>query len=533
MRGIKKFDIGIIIVSAIFAIWFFGKSLGYDAGTGSFWVARNQVGDFGLHLSLIRSFSLGNNFPPQSPFFSGTLLSYHYLFDLLSGLLARAGMRIDTAYNFLSVIALVALLYGIYALSQRIFGNNRRVGILSVLLFLSPGGWSFVDFFRQHNPGAWLSGWWRLPDYIHSGPFDGSVYSIYFTLNVFLNQRHLVAALAISVWLLNFWYQGIWLHKKTSWRYVFISGIGLGVLCWMHSLVCIGSVVTMAVMGLMKQKRKDLLMLSAVAGVIALPRIFLVSQLPESHPWWNPGVFIPGPKTLLTWVAYWWSNMGLLSLLIPAGVILAVKEKRWLWWGIFPVFVAANIIQFSYRTEHNHSLFNYFFLLANMYGAYILDRIWKARLLGKTFFCILVMLIGLNGLLQLAVIKNDFHFPVPDVRSDPFMAWIVKYTPKQSIFVSPASLIDPVTLSGRYSYVGPSYYLDVMGYNSSIRRSEIKKFLEHPDNSVVQTMGKRGVGYVVVPFTHNPDYPYIIDTSYFASHLRQVYSDNRYTVYAL
>lgn len=533
MRRLEKFDIGFIIICFVFAIWFFGKSLGYNASTGSLWVARNQVGDFGLHLSLIRSFSLGNNLPPQSPFFPGTLLSYHYLFDLLSGVLARAGMRIDTAYNFLSVIALVALLCGIYTLSQRIFGNNRRVGILSVLLFLSPGGWSFIDFFRKHGPGAWLSSWWRLADYVHSGPFDGSIYSIYFTLNVFLNQRHLVAALAISVWLLNFWYQGFISNKNASRHNVLVLGLGLGVLCWMHSLVCIGCAATMGIMGLTKQKWRDLLILFTVAGVIALPRALMVSGLPGSHPWWNPGLFIPEPRTLSGWVMYWWSNTGLLSLFIPAGVIFAVKEKRRLWWGIFPIYVVANIVQFSYRTEHNHSLFNYFFLLANMYGAFALDRLWRGQVLRKVLFFAAILTIGLNGMVQFAVIKNDFHFPVPDVRSDPFMAWIVNETPKTSVFISPASLIDPVTLSGRYTYVGPSYYLEVMGYNSSVRRREIKEFLEHPDNNAVQAMSKKGVGYVVVPFTHNPDYPYTIDTSYFASHLRQAYSDSRYTVYAL
>ena len=63
------------------------KSFGYDEKRHDFRIQRHQIGDFGLHLSLIRSFSWGNNFPVESPFFPGRPFPYHYYFDLFVGLL--------------------------------------------------------------------------------------------------------------------------------------------------------------------------------------------------------------------------------------------------------------------------------------------------------------------------------------------------------------------------------------------------------------------------------------------------------------
>mgnify|MGYP001611185792 CR=1 FL=1 len=99
MLSRKNFDILLLISFFIFSFWLFDKSFGYYSKEYQFRIARHQVGDFGLHLSLIRSFSLGDNFPPQSPFFPGESLPYHYYFDLFTGLLEKLGLRIDIAFN--------------------------------------------------------------------------------------------------------------------------------------------------------------------------------------------------------------------------------------------------------------------------------------------------------------------------------------------------------------------------------------------------------------------------------------------------
>ena len=166
-----KLDLFLLLMFGLFSWWLFDKSFGYDSVTNAFIIARHQVGDFALHLSLIRSFSWGNNFPPELPYFAGEPLPYHYLFDLLVGLLERVGVRIDMAFNGLSILFFSALLFLIYKLPQVIFAKSRLLGLLSVVLFLGNSSLAFISYFVQN--GLSLSKLWFLPDYLHMGPFDG------------------------------------------------------------------------------------------------------------------------------------------------------------------------------------------------------------------------------------------------------------------------------------------------------------------------------------------------------------------------
>ena len=86
------------------------KSFSYDNKTAEFVIARNEVGDFGLHLALIRSFSWGNNVPAESPFYPGKPLPYHYSVDFVVGVLEKVGVRVDYALNGLSAIFFALLL---------------------------------------------------------------------------------------------------------------------------------------------------------------------------------------------------------------------------------------------------------------------------------------------------------------------------------------------------------------------------------------------------------------------------------------
>lgn len=533
MRSVKRTDIIVALCSLAFAVWFFGKSLGYDPKAGSLWVARNQVGDFGLHLSLVRSFSWGHNFPPQSPFYPGVPLTYHYLFDLAAGLIARSGVRTDIAVNGLSVVALTVLLYSVYRFAQDIFGEDRRFGIVAAFLFLSPGGWGFLDFFRSVPPDAWVRRWWRLPDYLHSGPFDGSVYSTYFTLNVWLNQRHLVAACAVSLVLLRVIYR--WCVRKSvaPWFSYAALGFALGALAWLHSLVFVATAAVSCTLFAAFRRWKAAWYVLGSTAVIALPRLWTVYGVSVHHSWWHPGFLMQPPYTFASWIQYWWQNAGIMLLLIPVGVVLSTPRQRIVFWCIVSVFAAANILQFSFRIEHNHSLLNYFFLIGNIYGAVAIERLRKTGIPGAVGAGALLIIVGMNGLMQFPAIKNDYRFVTPDSSARALLSWIERSTPERSIFLAPEALMDPVTLAGRFTYVGPTYYLSVMGYDPDGRRAVMKSFLEHPDDRSVRIMREQGVSYVVIPRVSVPDYPYRPDLTFFASHAQVVFTDAIYSVYRL
>ena len=74
-------------------------------------------GDYAPHTAMMRSFSYGNNFPTQYPHFGGEDVKYHFMFQFLAGNLEYLGMRIDLAYNSVSILSLLGFFMMLYALT--------------------------------------------------------------------------------------------------------------------------------------------------------------------------------------------------------------------------------------------------------------------------------------------------------------------------------------------------------------------------------------------------------------------------------
>ncbi|MBR5733692.1 MAG: hypothetical protein IKX80_09635, partial [Lachnospiraceae bacterium] len=81
---------------------------------GQLYVGLTVFSDFTPHVSMIRSFSFGQNFPTEYSLFAGEDVKYHFMFQFLAGTLEFLGMRLDWAFNlpsFLSVMSMFSLLY--------------------------------------------------------------------------------------------------------------------------------------------------------------------------------------------------------------------------------------------------------------------------------------------------------------------------------------------------------------------------------------------------------------------------------------
>ncbi len=537
MRSERKFEVILLALFLIFSLWLMNKSFGYDALKHQFRIARHQVGDFGLHLSLIRSFSWGNNFPPESPFFPGKLLPYHYYFDFIVGLLERLGLRIDVAFNGLSVLAFTFLLYLIYKLPQLIFSKNRLLGIVSVLLFIFPSNLAFLDFFKGKTFSfGLLKDLWTIPDYLHKGPFDGSLISIYFTLNVFLNQRHLIVALVIGLGSCYFLIQRIKDKRKLFLGHLVLLGLILGFSFRVHSLIYLSNLLVIFLLLILFKKYKWIIYIFIPALVIGGWQFWEISRqsaIPMTRNLFHFGFLTPSPLTFVNFLNYWWSNLGPALLLIPLGFLQASKVQKKILLSFGALFLTANIFQLSYRPEHNHSVLNYFMIIANFYVAYFLVDLWKASLLKKIISMGLFLLLTISGVINLMVIKNDFQYPVLDAPANKLMRWIKISAPPRSVFLSRQELFDPITLSGRRNFFGATYYLSVMGYNLASRQDLVKQFFETEDRNQLVQMKKVGIDYIVLPLKKIPDFNYKINHEFMKQSLPKVYSDSEVEVYQL
>ena len=77
--------------------WTLFHTFSYDKKSDSMLIALKAWSDFGAHIPLIRSFSLGDNYPIESPIFPGEPIKYHFGFYYIVGLLEKFGTRIDFA----------------------------------------------------------------------------------------------------------------------------------------------------------------------------------------------------------------------------------------------------------------------------------------------------------------------------------------------------------------------------------------------------------------------------------------------------
>lgn len=531
----RKFDILLVIVFFLFSMWLMYKSFGYDDVNHRFRIARHQIGDFGLHLSLIRSFSWGDNFPVESPFFPGKPLPYHYYFDLLIGLLERIGLRIDIAFNGVSIALFTALLFLIYKLPQLIFRKSKLLGILSVWLFVFHSNFTFIDFLKEKGLSfSVFRDLWLLPDYLNKGPFDSSLISIFFTLNVYLNQRHLIAAFAMGLGIIYLLLRKLMHSQKISQKTLIFLGLLLGILSRVHTLTFLAVALSILMFFILFRRLR-------LVFPFFLPAVFIfffqakdIMGQDLSHVFWSPGFLSEKPFSIVNFIAFWFLNLGLALILIPFSFFLSSKKQKLIFLSVFPLFVIGNAFQLSFRIDHNHSLFNFFFIFANFYIAYFLLALFKKKtLFRRCIFILFIFLLTISGLIDLMAVKNDFQFYYSDAPSNQFMQWIRENTNKRAIFLSKQEILDPVTLSGRKNYFGHTYYLSVMGYNYQDRSNRAKLYFEATSQDILTMMRKDGINYIVVPQKPVADFTYQVNKVFLDRSLKKAYKDENVIVYQL
>ena len=178
------------------------------------------------------------------------------------------------------------------------------------------------------------------------------------------------------------------------------------------------------------------------------------------------------------------------------------------------------------------TLLRHFFIVGNFYVAYFLDALWQGNWSRKAVSLVLLFLLIISGGIQIMAVKNDFRYPIAG-NSNNLIEWIKDSTPRNSIFAGPAQLLDPITLAGRRNFLGPSYYLEVMGYDYADRAGLVKTFFEANSPEVLVRMRANNIGYVLLPTTPRDDFSYTIDTLFYPTHLSKVYEDAQYEVYKL
>ena len=162
-------------------------------------------GDYAPHTAMMRSFSMGNNFPTEYPHFGGQDVKYHFMFQFFVGNLEFLGLRLDFAYNVVSVLVLLGFLIFLYHMAKRLTGSFAA-GVLTVFFFFFRSSLSFFRFVIEHLNAGDL--WTTLRDNTTFIGYTTNENWGLWNFNVYLNQRHLAFGLlivAIVLWVFMDW----------------------------------------------------------------------------------------------------------------------------------------------------------------------------------------------------------------------------------------------------------------------------------------------------------------------------------------
>jgi hypothetical protein len=561
---VKQGDRWVLLLIVSFSWWLMSFTFQYH--NNQFVMASKVWSDFGAHLPLIRSFSMGLNFPPEYPQFPGESIRYHYLFYALVGWLEFVGLRIDLALNILSTLGLTLMLWMVYVYAKNMV-NSVGAGLLALVMVLSNGSlswWQFTQEYLQTLDRAtfWQasSGWFtavvKQVNFAAFGPWDGGVISAFWTLNIYTNQRHLPLSYGLVLLLLWPLVQTLVLKQ----RFVLSRWKALGIVAAMSLFpllhqagvaILIGSICVLLATHLSRHFLHQNWRLVLTYGLSTILVALAMSTLiPSGHPIIVKLWFLAKETTWHQIANYWWQNIGLYA---AACLVLP-------WWShrtrIFTILaggllVATNIWQLSPDMINNHKLVTFALLYLSISMASFMVVLWRKPslrvsnafigrpwlIIKRTFLVFLFIGLTLGGVIDYFPIVNDHKIAYADWPKQPVAVWIKQNTNPGSVFLTTEFFYHPANIVGRKIYVDYGYFAWSLGYKDQDRRRVMYSLFDRHESLSdwcwqAQT---NNIDYVVIsPKTEVIDDRVVIRDSFVMNRLEPtVITDDQYRVYSV
>jgi hypothetical protein len=507
----------IIIAAFAFSTYLMHFTFGYDKTTSTIRIASKLWSDFGSHIPLVRSFSYGDNLnklfkgkPVEYPGFPGEPIRYHFGFYMLAGLLEKLGFTIDWAINIPSIIGFTLFLVMIYFIAATLF-ESVWVGILTLIFTLFNGSTAFLTFLKTHpvnlNLFKDIYTNTRFPTF---GPWDGGLVTAFWHLNIYTNQRHLALSFGLAMVLLI-----LLIRSKPATKFsqnilfaIIISLIMDLILFINLPAAAIAGVFLVWFFLVLPPSRIPL----AIAGILSIPLLFFIKHVsaPAVFLTFKPGYLTHPPLNFQSIGLFWLANLGLHTILIPLGMILAPKNvKKLLIIPLIILFIVPNLIQFSPDMINNHKFFNFFIVIGGMFSAYVIVRLMRiTRLMRNSRIIILSPLIYLSclillftltfsGVIDFFAVINDNVGGLNDIKANPDSTWILNHSQPDAIFLNSTWFYHPAALAGRSIFSGYPYFTWSYGYNKDKRETQAKSIYEAVNITLAcQNIARYNISYI-------------------------------------
>ena len=507
-------------------------------------------GDYAPHTAMIRSFSMGNNFPTQYPHYGGADVKYHFMFQFLAGNLEYLGMHMDVAYNIVSLTSLTGFLMLLYQLALRITGK-MCCGVLTIFLFFFRSGMAFFRFVWEHiQAGNLLE---TLPENVSFIGYTTNENWGLWNFNVYLNQRHLAFGLlmvTLALYLFMDWLEAgtmheekgfVWMKKrlfsKEGWRsrnleQALLMGLFLGLCAFWNGAAVIGGLLILCGFAVFSDGKLDYLIMAAVTIFFS----YLQTKIFISGSAMSPQIylgFLAEDKTVWGVVQYlfWMSGVFFLGLLVLVW-FMRRRERAILLGFIFPtIFAFVLLMTPDINVNHKYIMISYAFL--TIFWAWTICNLWTGervnrnvqiaderktedieneikketsqsdvktgrdrkirKFAGKVLAAILTICLSITGIYDFAVIvkgNGPGRRVAVNMNSD-LTCWLAEHLDKNDLLLTPEYSMNEVTMSGVMLYCGWPYYAWSAGYDTNYRAAQAVTIYTTSDSETLKSTVKQ------------------------------------------
>jgi DNA-binding beta-propeller fold protein YncE len=281
------------------------------------------------------------------------------------------------------------------------------------------------------------------------------------------------------------------------------SGILLGLLPMWNSAVFIAAAAILGLLFILCPLRLQMVALAVTAGLIALPQMLFLStgsgraHMPKLLHW---GYTVEHP-TAVTVAKYLGFTFGFKWLLIALALVFATGLQRRFFLAFLSLIAVAFSFQFTIEVLANQKFIHIWVIIANLFVAFALWRLWRfslggTTLPGKFVATVLFLLVIPGGIIDFLPIHNTGWSEVT-YRNDPFIDWLKKNTSPRDIFLTDRFVTHPILMAGRRVFYGWPYYAWSAGYDASKRDRVYTELFENKDPwKVYRLLKENGITYV-------------------------------------
>jgi DNA-binding beta-propeller fold protein YncE len=165
------------------------------------------------------------------------------------------------------------------------------------------------------------------------------------------------------------------------------------------------------------------------------------------------------------------------------------------------LIAVAFCFQFTIETLGNQKFIHIWVIIANLFVAFALWRLWHLSLGGTTLpgkFAAIVttLLIIPGGVIDFFPVHNNGWSEVT-YKNDPLIEWLNKNTTPRDIFLSDRFVNHPILMAGRRVFYGWPYYAWSAGFDASNRDKVYTELFENRDPwKVYRLLKENGINYV-------------------------------------